>query len=274
MNEVELHERLKAVMRVHGSSITAWSGGVDSTLVAFVARQVHQTRALSVTGVSASLAKDEHSQALNLAKRIGLAHRCVHTDELSRPGYVANAGDRCYHCKGELFDRLSRLAQDEGYEVVYSGENLDDLGTHRPGHLAAKERGVQSPLVQAKFNKVAVRKLAAHLKLPNHAKPAAPCLASRIPDGTRVDAATLERIDRAESALRRLGLRIFRVRHHGALGRVEVSAKELALAFERRVEITAALREAGYEKVALELTPFRSGSLHVLGQPAQGALHG
>lgn len=274
MNEMQLHERLKSVMQAHRSSVTAWSGGVDSTLVAFVARQVHRERALSVTGISASLAKDEHRQALDLAKKIGLEHRCVDTHELLRPGYVANAGDRCYHCKGELFDRLQALAKKEDYEVVYSGENLDDLGTHRPGHQAAKERGVQSPLVQAKFDKAAVRKLAAYLKLPNHAKPAAPCLASRIPDGTRVDAATLAKIDAAESALRGLGLQIFRVRHHGALARIEVSAKELELAFGRRVEMIAALRKAGYEKVALELTPFRSGSLHVLGQPAKDDLHG
>lgn len=274
MTGAELHERLKAVMQRHHSSITAWSGGVDSTLVAFVARQVHQARALSVTGVSASLAQDEHREALALATEIGLAHRCVSTHELSRPGYVANAGDRCYHCKGELFDRLSQIAQDEGYEVVYSGENLDDLGTHRPGHRAATERGVQSPLVQAKFDKAAVRTLAAHLNLPNYAKPAAPCLASRIPDGTPVDAATLSMIDRAESSLRRLGLQVFRVRHHGALARIEVGAKELDFAFELRLKITAALLEAGYKKVALELTPFRSGSLHVLGQPVQGALHG
>lgn len=274
MNEALLHARLKSVMQGHGSSITAWSGGVDSTLVAFVAKQVHQERALSVTGISASLAKDEYRHALELATKIGLSHRCVDTHELSRPGYVANAGDRCYHCKGELFDRLQDLAQQEGYEVVYSGENLDDLGTHRPGHKAAKERGVQSPLVLAEFDKAAVRKLAAYLKLPNHAKPAAPCLASRIPDGTRVDAATLAMIDAAESALRRLGLQIFRVRHHGALARIEVSAKEMVRAFELRVEITTAVREAGYKKVALELTPFRSGSLHVLGQSPQGALHG
>lgn len=269
-----LHDRLKAVIARHGSSITAWSGGVDSTLVAYVAKQVHGERALSVTGISASLASDEHRHALELAQEIGLRHRCLDTHELQRPGYVANAGDRCYHCKGELFDRLTALAHQENYAVVYSGENLDDMGTHRPGQRAAKERGVQSPLVEAEFGKAQVRELAHYLGLPNHAKPAAPCLASRIPDGTPVDAETLAKIDRAESGMRALGFQVFRVRHHGALARVEVSARELESVFAKRDAVIQALVDAGYKKVALELTPFRSGSLHVLGQPSHRSLHG
>lgn len=272
MNPQALLDRLQAVMQEHDSSITAWSGGVDSTLVAFVAQRVHKDRALCVTGISASLATDERAAALALAKELGLKHRCVDTHELARPGYVANAGDRCYHCKGELFDRLRGVAQQEQYAVVYSGENLDDLGGHRPGHRAAQERGVQAPLVLAQIDKAGVRALAKHLGLPNHAKPAAPCLASRIPDGTPVSALILAQIDAAESALRALGLHIFRVRHHGALARVEVSARELDAAFAQRTAIVKALQKAGYQKVALELTPFRSGSLHVLGQvPAKAA---
>lgn len=273
MSEV-LHARLKSVIARDSSSITAWSGGVDSTLVAFVAQQVHDSRALSITGISASLASDERTQALELARELGLNHRCVDTHELSRPGYVANAGDRCYHCKGELFDRLLEIANAESFAVVYSGENTDDLGTHRPGHKAAQERGVRSPLVEAEMNKLQVRALAEYLGLPNHAKPAAPCLASRIPDGTRVDAQTLAQIDASESALRRLGFRVFRVRHHGALARVEMAGRELASAFERREAIVSALQEAGYQKVSLELTPFRSGSLHVLGQNPPASRYG
>lgn len=274
MSAARLHDRLIEVVAQYKSSITAWSGGVDSTLVAFVAREVHKDRALSVTGISASLARDEYQQALALAQDIGLAHRCVDTHELSRPGYVANAGDRCYHCKGELFDRLLDIAKAEGYAVVFSGENLDDTKTHRPGQRAAKERGVQNPLVQAQMDKAAVRELADYLGLPNHAKPAAPCLASRIPDGTPVDAATLAQIDAAESSLRAMGFGVFRVRHHGALARIEVSARELEHAFAQRAHIVASLQDAGYKKVSLELTPFRSGSLHVLGQTALSVRNG
>lgn len=270
MGEAALLASLKEVIGQHRSSITAWSGGVDSTLVAVVARQTQGEGALSVTGISASLAKDEARHAQALARELGLSHRCVDTHELSRPGYVANQGDRCYHCKGELFDRLCDIAEQEGYEAVLSGENLDDMGSHRPGQRAAQERGVQSPLVQARFGKVEVRSLARFLGLPNHAKPASPCLASRIPDGTPVKAEVLAQIDAAESALRRMGFRIFRVRHHGALARVEVSAKELESAFAQRSGIVDAIKDSGYKKVALELTPFRSGSLHVLGWAPPG----
>jgi uncharacterized protein len=256
--------RLEQIVRGYGPTLTAFSGGVDSTLVACVAARAHGERALAVTGVSPSLAGAERAHAARVAAELGLAHREVETHELARPEYRANAGDRCYHCKTELFERLHELAAREGLGVVASGENLDDLDDVRPGRRAAAEHGVRAPLVEAGLNKAAVRSVAALLGLPNADKPASPCLASRLPVGTAVDALVLEQIERAEASVRALGFRSFRVRHHGDVARLEVAAEELPGAFACRVELDRVLRAAGYRFVALDLTGFRSGSLAVL----------
>jgi uncharacterized protein len=257
-------ERLERVVRGYGPTLTAFSGGVDSTLVAVVAARVHGPKALAVTGVSPSLAASERREAAALAAGLGLLHREIRTDELERPGYRANEGDRCYFCKSELFEALGALARAEGYAAVASGDNLDDLGEHRPGLRAGEEQGVRRPLADARLGKREVRELAGQLGLPNSDKPAAPCLASRVPHGTRVDAAVLARIERAEAGVRELGFAVFRVRHHGELARIELPLEALPRAVELRAELLAAVRQAGYAWGALDLAGFRSGSLNVV----------
>ncbi len=259
-------ERLAAIIEGYGPTITAFSGGVDSTLVAAVSAAVHGERALAVTGISASLAAAERSHAAQLAARLGIAHRQVDTHEMRREGYRANAGDRCYHCKSELFEVLQALAVAEGFEAVASGDNLDDVapGQHRPGMQAAAEQGVRKPLIEARLGKADIRALADRLGLPNAHKPAAPCLASRVPHGTAVDPEILARIDRAESGIRALGFPILRVRHHDDVARVEIPGAELARAVEQRHAIVAACKRAGYRWATLDLAGFRSGSLNVL----------
>ncbi|EDM81426.1 hypothetical protein PPSIR1_39585 [Plesiocystis pacifica SIR-1] len=256
--------RLESTLRRYGPTVTAFSGGVDSTLVAVVAARVHGERALAVTGVSPSLAESERAFASRVAAELGLRHRLVDTHEIERAGYQANAGDRCYHCKTELFERLVVLAKAEGFACVVSGDNLDDLGGHRPGMLAAEENAVRKPLIEAELGKDQIRALARHLGLPNHAKPAAPCLASRVPAGTRVDAKVLAMVEAAEAGVRAQGFAVFRVRHHGEVARIEVPAADLPRAIERRVELIAACKRAGYLFATLDLSGFRSGSLNVL----------
>jgi uncharacterized protein len=256
---------LEDVIRGYGPTITAFSGGVDSTLVAVVSARVHGDRALAVTGVSPSLANSERQHAEQLAAQLGLQHRLIDTHELERPGYRQNAGDRCYHCKTELFEQLRTLARSEGFDAIASGDNLDDLGDHRPGLRAAAELEIRKPLIEARLGKAAIRELARSLGLPNHEKPAAPCLASRVPVGTRVDPDVLARIDAAEAGVRALGFSGFRVRHHGELARIELPVAQLERAIELRVELSSACKRAGYVFVSLDLAGFRSGSLNVLG---------
>jgi uncharacterized protein len=255
--------RLEDAVRPYPRPITAFSGGVDSTLVAVVAQRVRGARALAVTGISPSLAASEQAEARALAERLGLRWRPLPTFEAEDPQYRANAGDRCYFCKRELFQRLTALAAQEGFQAVFSGDNLDDLapGVHRPGLRAGDERGVVRPLVEAGLTKAAVRALATELGLPNAEKPASPCLASRVPVGTPVTAPLLAQVERAEAALRARGFGALRVRHHGAVARIELPPEDLARALALREDLVAAVVAAGYRFVTLDLAGLRSGSL-------------
>lgn len=242
--------------------VVAFSGGVDSGLLAWVAHDVlGPERALAVTAVSPSLAPSERADCRRLAESWGVRWTEVQTDEGSRPGYVANGTDRCYHCKSELMAQLEPVARAEGAAVAL-GVNVDDLADHRPGQRAALERGAIFPLVEAGFTKAAVRTTAKQLGLDVWDKPAGACLASRVPYGTQVTLGTLTRVTEAEEALRAEGYRDLRVRHYGDLARVEFGPAELERAFADRAGVVRAVKGAGYRYVTLDLEGLRSGNLN------------
>jgi uncharacterized protein len=253
---------LEATIATAPSAIVAFSGGVDSSLVAAATARVLGERALAVTAVSPALATGELDGARTVAATVGIAHRTITTDELAREGYRRNGEDRCYHCKSELYDRLAALGATEGYAVVFSGANMDDLGDWRPGLRAAAEHDVRHPLVESGFGKTDVRHWASTLSIPSADKPAMPCLASRLPYGTHVDPAILAQVDRAELAVRALGYRDLRVRHLGRTARVELADVELALVGspEERDAIVSAVVGAGYDDAVIDERPLRSGS--------------
>lgn len=246
----------------------AFSGGADSALLAAVATELlGQERVLCVTAVSPSLPRDELADCSALAFEWGLRWETAATDELADPRYRDNGADRCAYCKTALIDALQRRAVREsarsgGNWTVALGVNLDDLGDHRPGQIVAKERGAAFPLVDAELSKEAVRELSRWLGLRTADKPAAACLASRIPYGTPVTLGVLGMVERAERALRRLGFSQLRVRHHGEIARIEMIEEEIGRALLERAAIAAAVRSAGYRYATLDLESYRSGRLN------------
>jgi uncharacterized protein len=263
----QLEHELLRLQRV----VVAFSGGADSAFLAAVAHRVLGDAAHAVTAVSPSLASDEQADCRALADELGLHWTPVVTHEMERAAYRINDIDRCYHCKAELMDVLAPIARADGATVVL-GVNIDDLGEHRPGQRAAAEQGAQFPLVSAGFTKAMIRQASHDMGLRTWNKPAAACLASRVPYGTEVTIGLLSQVDRAEASLRRLGLHELRVRHYGDTARLEVPVAAMDVVMAQREQIVAAVRGCGYRYVTLDLEGFRSGNLndgHVL-SPSKG----
>lgn len=256
-------DALLELLRSFGSCVVAFSGGVDSAVVAKAAQLALGDRAVAVTGNSASLAEGELEAAREIAAEIGIRHEILMTEEFNDPNYTANPSNRCYFCKTELYDQLVPLAKRLELAVIVNGANLDDVGDWRPGMQAAGEHQVRSPLLECGFNKADVRALALEWNLPIWDKPASPCLSSRVAYGEEVTPQRLQMIDRAEQLLRSLGLQTVRVRYHrGDLARLEVPADAIArlAAPETRERLSSELKTLGFKYITLDLEGFRSGS--------------
>ncbi|MDZ8025049.1 MAG: ATP-dependent sacrificial sulfur transferase LarE [Nostoc sp. DedQUE01] len=260
----EKFEQLRALFQEMEQALIAYSGGVDSTLVAKIAYDVLGDRALAVTAVSPSLLPEELEDAKIQAATIGIRHQIVQTHEMENPNYTSNPVNRCYFCKSELHDTLKPLALELGYPYVVDGVNADDLHDYRPGIQAAKERGARSPLAEVGVTKVEVRQLSQQLSLPWWDKPAQPCLSSRFPYGEEITVAKLQRVGRAEIFLRKLGWQNLRVRSEGDTARIELlpeQIKEFVLKTDLQILISA-FQDFGFIYVTLDLEGYRSGKLN------------
>jgi uncharacterized protein len=257
---------LKALLLPLGRTLVAYSGGVDSVLLAKVAHDTLGGRALAVIADSPSLPRRELADALSVAAEAGFPVRVIQTHEMANQQYTANPVNRCYFCKSELFDKLSEIARAEGWETIVYGENASDAGDFRPGAQAARELRVRAPLKEAGLTKTEIRELSRTLGLPTADKPQLACLSSRIPHGEPVNAESLAMIEAAENVLRDLGFYDVRVRHHRTLARIEVGADELERFFDRptRESVIRALQQVGYAHVTLDLQGYRRGSANPL----------
>ena len=258
---IEKEAALRANLASLGSVIVAYSGGVDSAYLAYVASRTLGDRAVAITADSPSYPERHRELAIRIARDFGLRHEIIRTHELDRPEYRANPANRCYYCKHELYTHLSRIAVERD-AVIVDGNNADDRGDYRPGRQAAREFGVHSPLDEVNLTKQEIRDLSRAAGLPTWDEPASACLSSRIPYDHEVTDEKLRRIEQAEQALRALGFRVFRVRHHDEVARIEIARDEMprALAPEALRQISRALHDAGFRWVALDVDGYRTGS--------------
>ncbi len=255
-------EQLKRAVAETGGAVVAFSAGVDSTFMLAVAREVLGDRAVALTAHSPSVPQAEREEARALARRLGVKHVEVVSREGDDPRYVANPVDRCYYCKSELYRLCEQVARAEDLPAILDGFNADDLRDHRPGHRAAGDHAVRSPLAEAGLGKAEIRAWSEAYALPTWDKPQMACLASRLPYGTEVTPERLAQIERAEVGVRAAGLRLFRVRFHGEIARIEVAVEEMETAFAHRAAIAEAVKAAGFKVAVLDLEPFRSGRMN------------
>lgn len=257
-------QRLFDLLANMGDVLVAYSGGTDSAYLAWAANRVLGPKALAVTADSASIPESHKRDAVAFATEYGIRHRMVETGEFENPEYTRNDSNRCFHCKDELFNRMNEIGEELGVATIAYGVNVDDTSDFRPGHRAARKHSVRAPLLEAELAKSEIRELSRLAGLPTWDRPAAACLSSRIPYGTKVTPENLRQVELAEEALARLGFRVYRVRHHGSLARIEIGRDELAKALnvgaaDTLVEI---FREIGYQYVTLDLAGYRQGSLN------------